>query len=293
VQIFASNAKKINIMNTEIAFLSKLMEGVKIKKGELVRILYSGVLNKYENLSNPPKISVDSMQNYHNFDNKYAKIVEDNCIIVWLFRKSAQIWFSWNPETRELKRYDPPIPTLDEWIQKHIMMYRTIDWSVFMEEMRQQPEKHLTFALKGVRSTARRSDALYKVENNMLMAVHLSDENYVREAKLVLSFLFARETEFGRNPRNFLWYTIEQKASAEVENDQERDIFVTRFRKIYDDVKIECISNLLISVGTDLWDEFGYQYPPFFTECGKPVNSRYKTFLEYVESTRKVVIKEK
>jgi hypothetical protein len=277
---------KETTMQAEIKYLTKLLIGLKIEDRHFVRIIYSGVLNKYEGVFKPPQVQVMPIEESKTIE-KYSHFVPPDYVLVSLFRTAKCVAFSWNSVTAELRPCDTKILGFEDWLNVRTKIHQSAHWDYDMKLMRKDPLDFATWSLKSVRSLASVKLAIEKVEKVMLMLLHISDQGIDVEAKEVLRFVYNCERHCGQNPRNFAWYTPELKLEAESENDAERDRFVSMFRQTYDNVKITALSNLLISYGTDVWGEMGYAYPPFFSECGTPVQSRYKLFMSYIEFVTK------
>lgn len=272
-------------MNVEIEHLTKLLIGFTIGEGQFIRILYPGVLNKFGDLYQPPTCELDSISRHKNVKiiEKYTQIDATGSVLVLVFRTAKPISFSWNPTTLELRRFDDKMMDFEDWIRLHLEIHKSRDFEAATQLIRKDYADFLKPTLKNLRSLIGVKLAVDRVERIMLLLLHVDEEVVVEEAKEVLKFIYLCDRNCDKNPRLFPWYSEASKMEAEIENDAERDKFVEWFTQAYNSVKIASISNLLISCGTDLWDHYGYKYPSFFTECGTPVQSRYKLFLSYIE----------
>lgn len=273
-------------MNTELYYILSLLEGVKPAHNQIIRVVYPGVLNRYESLFNKPTIHFDTLADHKSpkIAEKYECATACGCVLVLLCRKVKALPLQWHIKGKFLTFCIDSMMPLHAWVDIHMRSERTINWDDDIKAMNADVVIYCKAELLRVRSAVNRTTAILKVKRLMLLLQDSNHEGTKTEAMLVLEFMYHAENLCGENIPPQPFYPMEFKEKAQEENNHERDTYILLCRHYYTQIENPQILEMLISCGTDMWDEYGYSYPPFFSECGKPIKSRYKLFTCYIES---------
>lgn len=273
-------------MNTELQYILSLLEDVKPEKDQIIRVVYPGVLNKYESIYNKPTIHFDTLIDHKSIKigEKYAEVTASGCVLVLLCRNVKAIPLQWNVKHKLLSFCEEVMMPFQSCIDIHMKTQQLINWNDDLDAMNADVVIFCKIQLGLVRSTISRTTAILKVKRLALLLQYSKHDGMKKEAMLVLEFMYNVEKLCGRKIPPQPFHPIELKQKLQEDNDSERDVYILLCRDYYVQIENPQVSHMLVSCGTDMWDEYGYSYPPFFSEFGKPVASRYKLFTTYIES---------
>jgi len=274
-------------MKAELGYIGDQLKTLKVEKNNLVRVLYPAVYNHHGPKFLPPKFLLDDMnlKQSANIQEMCNQIVASGNIPVFLFRTHMPIPLSWNVEKKELTYHELKKVELDDWLATLKKCVMHSEWTNDVRLLGKYFEDELHKKLTTARMVISKRVALDKVALAMiqLMEVINKEELEYRDARLVMEAYSTVFHTFGRNLREHCWYTEEQKESAIIENNAERDAFMQVLKPYYRRIKTDLIREFLVSVGTELFDEFTYVYPLDYHPPGTFVRSRYKLFSRYIE----------
>ena len=279
-------------MNTEFTYLLSLLEkgypGLREPR-VVFRVIYSRALNKYEDQYKLPTIVKHDSGDFQDAKTmeKHAAAVRESCTLVILFRCSTPVYLYWYP--KRLRQIEQSMPPLGQWIASIAHLHRDKHWNLDMEHLRKDARDFLLTEHRSIRNVPFRTTALDKLRRVMVLCQELDDETLKQDSMTILKFLYDCKTLCGFKIPPQLWYPLGIKEEAQIESDSERDLYVKMFRSSYDILKLEEMRKMLISCATDIWDDYGYCYPRYFSDPGKPVESRYILFMSFAESTRPVI----
>ena len=278
-------------MNTEFSYLLSLL--VKQYPGPrdlqtVFRIVYARALNKYEDQYKSPEISKYNISNFRDAKTieKHASAAKEGSLLVILFRNATPVYLHWGDKV--LRQVEDAMPPLGQWIGSIVSIHTDPYWESDLKALKKDPKDFLRSEHLSIRSVVYRTTAIDKVRRMMVLCREANDETLSGDATVVLKFMYDCNTLCGFKVPPKPWLPIELKEQCQAENDVERDLYVKLFRSSYDAVKLDEMKKMLISCATDMWDEYGYTYPQYFTNVGEPVENRYMLFVSFSESTRLV-----